>query len=698
MYRLQNEFLTAEFDDQARLTFLANQGQGIENILDTPAADSFQLVFRKGDDWENAVFGRNQTFTVKAGPDELVFTCGDCLAQRAAAKITVVLRVRLDGPHLCFSATLENLDEVLVTDFTYPMVGVIRSLGGQKPPGLLMPNHCGECYPNVGEYLSQMAPSREAHPQSIVLSYPGGHGRGASMQWMALTDDAHTLAFSGRDPLFYTSEFRVEGSAADRGAITMMLTKLPFVKQGEQWEAPPVLLSLYRGSWHLAAREYREWAETWRNVHPVPEWIRNMRGYFLVINKQQFGAEMWRYDELPALYERAQAHGFDTLGLFGWYDSGHDNQYPDLKVSETLGGADCLRENIRKVQQAGGHVTLYQQGHLMDITTDYYKNGGYRYESVSRWGMPYFEEYNKSHKSEFLQFFTNKVFSNACPSCPEWQELMEEKTDFAASFGADGVLFDQIGGMYAYPCFNESHPHAHGKPSLSMSQGRIRLLDRIQKRTKEKDPEFCFMTEHVTDLYSAYVDCLHGMHLSAFPQGAREKLAEGTEPGCINYPELFRYCFPATAVTLRNPRPYVSPREANYAFLFGLKMEMEVRYQADKNDLLADRWPEYREYAKKVDTLRARYWDIFSRGEYRDIDPLENPDTGLLAKAYVKGNCMVTALWNDSEQAIALHGLQAPGWKFKEASDPENTFSQMPEELAAGDIMAVLYEKEGEGN
>jgi hypothetical protein len=684
MYTLQNDYLKAIFDDKARITWLENLKDGTGNIIEKITPDAFLLNFKKKENWENPAFGGKQDFCVEQKDNTLVYSIKTLRTKDGESTISLLLTITLAGEDLLFDSKIDNEEpDTLVTDFEYPKLGVIKTFAG-KEPSLYAPMQAGVRVDKIGAFLSSKGISRESNPYSYEINYPGCSG---SMHWMALEASGQTLYAACQDPDFYASQMRVDGSIEDKNALTLVFEIMPFVKRDEIWEAPRTHIKLYKGSWHKGADEYRLWSKSWRVPHEKPEWIKNLVGMFLVINKQQFGDEMWPYDTLPKLYDLAKAHGCENLSLFGWYDSGHDNQYPDLEASNSLGGKEVLKENIKKVQDAGGKVTLYQQGHLIDTTTAWYRNGGYRYESRTRSNTPYFEYYNKSHRSMFLKYYTSKYFSISCPSCPEWRELMVEKTDFIAGFKADGVLFDQIGGMWAYPCFNEKHPHEKGKPSLSMTAGRRKLLDAIQKRTKEHNKEYAFFSEHVTDLYSTWLDCLHSCSTLPSEEGA---YLNRETPGVVNDPALFRYCFPETKMTIRNANPFIEKRSANFAFAFGLVFEMEIRYDQDKEDILADKWPEERQYAEKVNNLRKKYLDTLVRGNFADNRPLLDYNPEIITKAFESEGKVAVTLWNDSDTAKSIN-LSVQKGTFAEYATIDGTAKALPASIPARSIGLALF-------
>lgn len=692
MIKLSNQYMTIGIDDKGCIELLENSQGTKGNVIEMPSEDLFMLNLRQGECWENPVWGHMQTPMVVEKPDGIHISYSRLFVEhiKAYVDIRLDLRVSLDGKKIIFDGAIDNGTESCeIIDFEYPRIGVIKKIGDEKP-ALLWPVQSGMCYPDIGEILTDMKPNREIYPHSMSTKYPGHNG---SMQWMALVDRKETLYFSSHDADGYSSIMRVQGSGEDRGALTMVFDKLAFVKPGERWICPSYVLCLYTGSWREGAMEYADWASGWREPCQKSKWVQDMQGYFLVINKQQYGYEMWNYDQLPQLYELAKEHGCDTLGLFGWYDSGHDNQYPDLEVSKSLGGKELLMENIRNVQKEGGHVTLYQQGHLLDPTAEYYKIKGHRLESKSRTGMPYYEYYCKAHKSSFLGNYTNKLFTVSCPCCPEWQELMEEKTDFAASFGPDGVLFDQIGGMNPYPCFDDSHPHEKGKPSLSLSGGRRQLLPRIQSRAKSYGEEFAFFSEHITDIYSAYLDCIHGINSTPSEEGDRKAAVKGKRiTDGINYPELFRYTFPETIITIRNSAPFISVRKANYACTFGFRFEMELRYQDDCDDILADKWPEERHYAKKVTELRKRYWDVLGYGVFCDEENLINRNPAIIIKGFKKANDLVVVLWNDTPDNEVMD-FEVLGYLLLEAANVNGIMAGIPKKMGGQELVIAHYRK-----
>lgn len=670
---LSGQFLTLSVNERGQIDALYLNGG--RNMIARPVG-LFRAILRTGDNWEDVAFAEQQTPRISQGADTIVITADQLKTRDGVRDISVTMTIRLQNDRLTFDSEIRNASDSVVNEWIYPCIGTVETLEGGQPD-LLFPRCIGERIVHVCDYLKSMDKREALH--EISAAYPSP----MSMQWMLLEDGDTCLYLSGRDDLFYTGALRAKGS--DEGGVTLEMNKFGFVKPGETWVCPSYLLWPYRGSWMEAAREYADWASTWRKPVKPKEWTRRMNGYFLVINKQQFGDEIWPYDTIPWLYDYAAARGFDTLGLFGWYHTGHDNNYPDLDVSPTMGGDGQLKAGIRAIQEKGGHVTLYCQGHLMDVNSDYYKKTGHRLEGKTRWGTPYYEFYDKFCRSDYLHYFSRKAFSTVCPSCPEWHELMAGKADWIHSSGADGILYDQIGGMPPYPCFDESHPHKNGKPSLSHTQGRIALHRRIREQVDSYE-NFAYMTEHVTDVHSQFLDCLHGIGSQPGPKET------GTPaPGIRMMPELFRYTFPETLITIRNPLPYVTRRFANYALTYGFKLEMELRYQTDRDLIEADERPEDREYVTAVSALRRCFEDTLLTGRFLAQEGLtrDMPDTVKSTVFIAENGRKAVVLWNDGNQAskirLMLAGTNLNAWC---CTDGEGT--GIPEEIEPDRLM-VLY-------
>ena len=340
----------------------------------------------------------------------------------------------------------------------------------------------------------------------------------------------------------------------------------------------------------------------------------------------------------------------------------------------------------------GGNVTLYFQGHLMDPESEYYKKEGHKYESKTLWNEPYYENYSKFNSSYFLKFFSSKTFSTVCPSCPQWHTLMCEKTKYVFSFKPNGVLFDQIGGRPPYLCFDESHPHSKGKPSLSYTNGRIELLNKIQNQTKILDKSFGFLTENITDVYSQYLDCLHGLGNYPSWEGNRYDSKTKDAPSVISYPEMFRYCFPNTKITIRNQNPFIMPRAENYALIFGFIPEMEIRYSSDCQYLLSNKNPQWKVYAAKVANLRKKYWDLLGKGIFVDDKYLSINNANVIAKSFEKGDSLAVVLWNDNSKAQSFE-LKVKGYSLFKASTIDKDLMILPKSLEGQEVVVAIYKK-----
>ncbi|MGH9839583.1 MAG: DUF6259 domain-containing protein, partial [Blastocatellia bacterium] len=285
--------------------------------------------------------------------------------------------------------------------------------------------------------------------------------------------------------------------------------------------------------------------------------------------------------------------------------------------------------------------------------------------------------YSKFHESSLLSNFSRKLFAPICPANQEWVDRTVEIGKDLLGYGPTGVIFDQVGGMTPYLCFDPSH--GHSKPSMAFPDGRRKQLTALRKELKRVAPDFGFMTEQATDLYTQYVDVHHGIGL-------------GFTAGENAFPQMFRYTFPDVIMTTRQPVPRVEARQVNHAFAYGLRFELEVRYRADMETIRNNDKPHLKEYLRQVSALRDRYWDLIGSGRFVDDRGVESSNSAVTVTGFEHDGRRAVVVWNNTKQTQTVT-LNAPGYGLVEARGVEGALPHSPLILKSQQIAVLTYGK-----
>lgn len=652
-YTLENDKLRFAIDENGTPVALVNKlADANRNYIDKLTQGFWRVIYRRGSSWENEVLPQAQRHEVQQPSDDtLQFVVRGVRCRNEIVPIQLAFTIRLQGDELVWTATIDNQSDVEVTEFFFPEVGSISGLAdSSRRDELIWP-----------EAMGAKVPFRYAYR----MAYPSR----ATMSWCDLTNGREGIYFASYDDTFMSSEMQV-------GPDQFGWVKFPFVKPKDRWESRPFVLSPHVGTWHVGADKYRAWMNTWRKVRPKPQWIENSTGMYLVILNQQYGDVMWRYDELPYLHQQAKLWGIDTLGLFGWTEGGHDNKYPVYDPGDQLGGQQALRKGLKDVADAGGHTICYLQGRLLDAAGEYFGSAeGQKVAARNLWGTPYFEQYNKYSHSALLQRYSKKLQGIADPIHPEWHETLSAWARRVAAHGPSGMLFDQIGGIEAYPSFDAPWV----KPSLAFPQGQQQLLARIRQEVKSDNPERGFVVEWLTDVYSQYVDMIHGCGV-------------GFSPGGNGFPAVSRYVLPDVILTQRNPRPWLDPVDANFALAYGFRYELEVRYRDDAFKVRNELCHSSCNYVRKVSELRKRYWDLLGLGRYIDTVGIESSNSAVRVTGFEQGNRRAVVTWNNTpkEQKIAV---TVPGYRLVERQGVDGPVPNDEQRLGSQRVCVWIFEK-----
>ena len=378
------------------------------------------------------------------------------------------------------------------------------------------------------------------------------------------------------------------------------------IRAGDKWVLPETVFEKVDGDWHAAAKRYRAWFDSAHKAvrSAAPDWTRDLTGWLLVIMKQQNEELMWPYTDIPKLCDVAERNGLNSIGLFGWTVGGHDHLYPDYDADSKMGGAEALKAGIAEAHRRGIRVCIYANGQLQQIgVTKFWGEHGEKIAIRKRDGSPYIQTYHKYKDIPVYQF------ALGCLHAAPWHDRMLALARQARSFGADAILYDQLGVTTPFECWGKGH--GHPVPWTSHCEDRPGFVRRIADEMHATDKDFAVFTEGLHDGLLDTIGMFHACQPGSFMsdvnvlKASRATSRANTEP----FPELFRYTFPELVTTTRNPTPMTLRSFVNYAAVFGLRHEIEIRYMPDRTYALDDQVPTQADYGevKNLPSLEAMH-------------------------------------------------------------------------------------------
>ena len=593
-------------------------------------------------------------------------TCGD-----KTFDMKVVVNVRDTPSGKVYSGVVENNDKrVRVTMFNGPKLDAVAL--DPATAHIYVPSGFGRRlnnFPTDGRISAPWEAKSRAFMYMETGPYPSRH---LTMPWVAVDTGSGTWYAAVHDARERAKRIGVRWYFRERRADVRFRHPVS-IRAGDTWELPETVFEKVSGDWHAAAKRYRAWFDS---AHPAvrsaaPDWTRDLTGWLLVIMKQQNEELMWPYTDIPKLCDVAERNGLNSIGLFGWTVGGHDHLYPDYDADPKMGGAEALKAGIAEAHRRGIRVCIYANGQLQQIgATKFWGEHGEKIAIRKRDGSPYIQTYHKYKDIPVYQF------ALGCLHAAPWHDRMLALARQARSFGADAILYDQLGVTTPFECWGEGH--GHPVPWSSHCEDRPGFVRRIADEMHATDKDFAVFTEGLHDGLLDTIGMFHACQPSSFMsdvnalKASRATSRANAEP----FPELFRYTFPELVTTTRNPTPMTLRSMMNYAAVFGLRHEIEIRYMPDRTYVLDGKVPEKADYGevknlpslaamhaeppdvasaymKAVADFQRQHAKYLMRGKFVDDEGFAVRGDGVVAKRFVADDgTSAVCVWNLSDKPV----------------------------------------------
>jgi len=544
-----------------------------------------------------------------------------------------------------------------VVGIGFPQLGGLRLGQRSENDVLVRPNRFGEKIPD---------PVGKAGSYPVNLCYEGF----ASMMWMDLynTESSSGLYLASYDKTLLMTELESEADVETR-TMRLGLRKYAYIPPGGSWVSEPYVIGVHSGDWHWGADAYRYWAKSWMQKPDVPDWVREVDGWYGVgLGPRQYhdSDSVYRFGHIPSLYREAEYVGLNWIEVWGQMvmNGCYRFYYPD----PYLGTVSELKDAIRKVRKRGGHIGFYVNVQAFDprlpqLPVRYHGRIPPDVPIPSWWDE--FRNYAAVHfdGSHTRQYIRHDEWSDGhrimCTACEGWRRyLMYWAIDkYVKDYGADVMYIDQVSSPPVEYCFDFTHGHSHHGACV---QGRTETLKRMVEEGRKAEQDFALVFEGNGDAVGQYGH----VHLLTSVAGQTQ----------YPYPEVFSYTFPDAIIidgfangwsqeTMSCYYPKMKNRTwrnedvVNRVFLFGYRFDLCLPLKSGDP---------FTEYVRKVINLRKRIKTWLYSSRFMDEIGLQGLPENVVAKIFSHDECLIVTILDNRalrapfELRIELEQYESP--------------------------------------
>lgn len=283
--------------------------------------------------------------------------------------------------------------------------------------------------------------------------------------------------------------------------VVISTVRMPFVKPGEKMKLAPIVICLYKGTWHKGIEPYTTWRKSWYNRRKQPAWLDEVDCWMTLHINSPEGCCRYRYDQLPEIVREAKEYGVGALQLIGWARDGQDGAEPYQDTDPRLGTREELIEAIRQIEEMGVRVLLMckfkwvdksipefeaeMAPHtLKDIYGNYVHFGGYSYRTML----------------QFIDGGSRRTGAGLCHLSEGYRELALREFKKIAGLGSSGILYDELANPMLL-CFDMEHGHRWGE---SHFKGSLLLAEEFYNYAVSVNRDFLLTGEGPNDHISQY--------------------------------------------------------------------------------------------------------------------------------------------------------------------------------------------------